>query len=56
MKKNKTVKQKLRSNFLWLHRWLGLISGIVFLLYPSPTACMYFKKNAGIFFSKNIFM
>lgn len=46
MKKNKTVKQKLGSNFLWLHRWLGLISGIV-VFVVSISGCLYVFEEEG---------
>ncbi|HKZ65229.1 MAG TPA: PepSY-associated TM helix domain-containing protein [Chitinophagaceae bacterium] len=46
MKKTKTVKQKLRANFLWLHRWLGLISGIVVFIV-SISGCLYVFEEEG---------
>jgi uncharacterized iron-regulated membrane protein len=55
MKKNKTVKQKLRSNFLWLHRWLGLISGIVVFIV-SISGCLYvFEEDCRNIFQRKYF-
>ena len=46
MRKNGSIKQKLRSSFLWLHRWLGLISGIVVFIV-SITGCIYVFEEEG---------
>jgi uncharacterized iron-regulated membrane protein len=40
LKKNKTTKQKIRASFFWVHKWLGLISGII-MLVVALTGCIY---------------
>lgn len=38
--KKASIKSTLRSKFLWVHRWLGLISGLVVLIV-ALTGCLY---------------
>ncbi len=40
MAKQLSARQKLRASCLWLHRWLGLISGIVVFIV-AITGCIY---------------
>jgi len=40
MAKTRTTRQQLRASFLWLHRWLGLLSGIVVFIV-AITGCIY---------------
>jgi uncharacterized iron-regulated membrane protein len=40
MEVNKSIRQKLRASFLWLHRWIGIISGTVVLIV-ALTGCIY---------------
>lgn len=55
MNNKKTGKQKLRSAFLWLHRWLGLISGIVVFIV-SISGCLYvFEEECRTIFQKKYF-
>jgi uncharacterized iron-regulated membrane protein len=55
MTKQKTVKQKLRTAFLWAHCWLGLISGIV-VFVVSLTGCLYvFEEECRDIFKKKYF-
>lgn len=55
MRKNRTLKQKFRSSFLWLHRWLGLISGIV-VFVVSISGCLYvFEEEGRNLFQKKYF-
>ena len=46
MRKKRTLKQKLRNSFLWLHRWLGLISGIVVFIV-AVSGCLYVFEEEG---------
>jgi len=46
MRKKRTRKQKLRNSFLWLHRWLGLISGIVVFIV-AVSGCLYVFEEEG---------
>jgi uncharacterized iron-regulated membrane protein len=55
MKREKTLKQNLRSSFLWLHRGLGLISGIVVFIV-SISGCLYvFEEECRDIFQKKYF-
>jgi uncharacterized iron-regulated membrane protein len=55
MKRSKTVRQKLRSSFLWLHRWLGLISGIVVFIV-ALSGCLYvFEEECRDIFQRKYF-
>jgi len=44
--KQLTSRQKIRSAFLWLHRWLGIVTGLV-VFVVAVTGCLYvFEKEA----------
>jgi hypothetical protein len=55
MRKNRTLKQKLRSSFLWLHRWLGLISGIVVFVVSVSGGLYVFEEEGRDLFQKKFF-
>jgi uncharacterized iron-regulated membrane protein len=40
MATKKTLQQKLRAGILWVHRWLGITSGLI-VLVVSLTGCIY---------------
>lgn len=55
MAKELTARQRLRKNFLWLHRWLGIISGLVVFIV-AITGCLYvFEKECRQIFQKKYY-
>ena len=46
MVRQSTTRQRLRSAFLWLHRWLGLASGIIVFIV-AITGCIYVFEKEG---------
>ena len=48
-----TTKQKLRKGFLLVHRWVGIITGIV-VMVVALTGCIYvFEKELRNVFEKS---
>jgi uncharacterized iron-regulated membrane protein len=51
----KTRKDTLRSAFLWLHRWLGLVSGIVIVVVALTGTLYVFEEEGRDLFQRKYF-